>query len=109
MTSKDELKSKVCREIDNRGEEIIGVAQTILGNPEPGFREVKTSSLVAQKFTELGIAYRDGLAITGVKGVVHGGSDGPTVGVLGELDSLIVPDHPKADPQTGAAHACGHG
>lgn len=27
---------------------------------------------------------------------------------MGELDSIIVPDHPDADPETGAAHACGH-
>ena len=108
MPSKEELKSKVCQEIDRRSEEIIGVAQAILENPEPGFREVKTSRIVAQKFADLGIAHRDGLAITGVKGIVRGDSDKPTVGVLGELDSLIVPDHPKADPKTGAAHACGH-
>jgi amidohydrolase len=108
MASTEKLKSIVCQEIDRRSEEIIGVAQTILENPEPGFREVKTSRLVAEKFSELGIPYRDSLALTGVKGMVQGDSDGPTVGVLGELDSLIVPDHPKADAQTGAAHACGH-
>ena len=28
--------------------------------------------------------------------------------VLGELDSLRVADHPYANPETGAAHACGH-
>jgi amidohydrolase len=28
--------------------------------------------------------------------------------LLGELDSLIVAGHPMADPETGAAHACGH-
>ncbi len=108
MTTIEELKSRVCEEIDRRSEEIIGVAKTILKNPEPGFREVKTSRIVAKKFDELGIAYRDGLALTGVKAIVQGGNDGPTVGVLGELDSLIVPEHVKADPKTGAAHACGH-
>jgi amidohydrolase len=30
------------------------------------------------------------------------------VAVIGELDSLRVPEHPYADPVTGAAHACGH-
>jgi amidohydrolase len=108
MVTREELKVKVCQEIDRRSKEITGVAETILENPETGFREVKTSRLVAEKFTELEIPYRDGLAITGVKGAVPGGSQGPTVAVLGELDSLIVPDHPKADPETGAAHACGH-
>ena len=27
---------------------------------------------------------------------------------LGELDADRCPEHPKADPDTGAAHACGH-
>ncbi len=108
MPSEEELKAKACREIDRRSEEIIGVAETILKNPEPGFREVKTSKIVASKFDDLRIAYRDGLALTGVKGMVQGTNDGPTVAVLGELDSLIVPGHAKADPKTGAAHACGH-
>ena len=108
MSTKEELKSAVCREIDRHSDKMIAMAQTILENPEPGFREIKTSRLVAQKFNELGIPYRDGLAITGVKGAARGGNEGPTVAILGELDSLIVPDHPKADPETGAAHACGH-
>jgi amidohydrolase len=108
MPSKEELKAKVCQEIDQRGDEIVSVAKTIGDNPESGFKEMKTSRLVAEKFAELGINYRDGLALTGVKGIVQGGGEGPTVGIVGELDSLIIPDHPKADPQTGAAHACGH-
>jgi len=108
MVPNDELKSRVCREIDRRSEEIIGVAEKILNNPEPGFREVKTAKTVAEKFTELGITHRTGLALTGVKGMLNGNGDGPTVAVLGELDSLIVPDHVRADPETGAAHACGH-
>ena len=108
MPSKEELKSRVCQEIDSRGEEIVAVARTIMANPEPGFREKKTSRLVAEKLDALGIPHRDGLGITGVKGIAPGGGEGPTVAVFGELDSLIVPGHPKADPETGAAHACGH-
>ena len=37
-----------------------------------------------------------------------GGSPGPALAVIGELDSLIVNEHPHADSETGAAHACGH-
>jgi len=108
MTSKEELKSKVCSEIERRNEEIIAVTKAIWANPETGFREVETSRLVAQKFAELGLEYRDGLAITGVKALVKGSGNGPTIGILGELDALLVPDHPNAHPRTGAAHACGH-
>lgn len=108
MPTKEELKVMVCQEIDNRKDEIIGVAETILRTPEPGFREVKTAKFVSQKLGELGIAHQTGIAITGVKGAVSGGSSGPSVCVMGELDSLIVPSHPFADRVTGAAHACGH-
>ena len=38
----------------------------------------------------------------------RGGKPGPTVALMGELDALLVPDHPRANPETGAAHACGH-
>lgn len=108
MPINEKLKVKVCEEIDKRREEIIGIAKTILENPELGFGEVKTARLVSQKFAELGILHRAGLGITGIKGVVNGGDSGPSVGVMGELDSLIVPEHPYANKENGAAHACGH-
>ena len=108
MPSRDELKAQVCSEIDSRAEEIVNISRTILENPEPGFREEKTSRLVSSKLRELGIPIKQGLALTGVRGELVGGSEGPTVALFGELDSLIVHDHPHADSQTGAAHACGH-
>ena len=108
MPSKDELKRRAFQEIDSRADELVNLAQTILANPEPGFRETKTSQLVASKFAELGIPFRAGLAMTGVRSELIGGTAGPTLAILGELDSLIVSEHPHADPKTGAAHACGH-
>ena len=108
MTSRQELKNRVRQAIDDKADEIVRVSKTILDNPETGFREVKTAKLVADIFGERGIQHRKGLALTGVKGVVEGGASGPTVAVLGELDSLIVSEHPHADSDTAAAHACGH-
>ncbi len=108
MPTREELKARVCKEIDSRREEIVGVAKTILEMPQSGFREFKASKVVSQKLTELGLPHKAGIALTGVKGAVSGGSAGPSVCVMGELDSLIVPDHPYADKATGAAHACGH-
>ena len=108
MPSKEELKLRVFREIDSRADEIVTLAKTILAHPEPGFRETKTSHLVATKFAELGIPFRAGLALTGVRGELIGGTAGPSLAILGELDSLIVNEHPHADASTGAAHACGH-
>ena len=108
MPSKEELKKNVCDVIERNAEQIIAVAENIAKNPETGFREVETAKLLTRKLTELGIEFKDGLAITGVKALLNDNVDGPTVSVLGELDALIVPANPNANPQTGAAHACGH-
>ena len=109
MLSRDELKRRACDAIERQKTEIVGVAKEILQNPETGFKEQRTAGLVARKLAELKIPHRQGLALTGVKGTVQGGdSPGPSVAILGELDSLLVSDHPNADPTTGAAHACGH-
>jgi len=106
--SNEELKKKASEEIDSRADEIVAIAKAILKTPEPGFREIKTAQLVAGKLAELGIPFRAGLAVTGVRADLIGGTAGPALAILGELDSLIVNQHPDADPVTGAAHACGH-
>ncbi|RPH79985.1 MAG: amidohydrolase [Candidatus Rokuibacteriota bacterium] len=107
--TKAELKQRVDAAIDRRAEEIIGLGEQIRQNPELGFKEVKTARLVEETFGKLGLAPKGGLAMTGVRADVAGrAGDGPTFALLGELDALVVTGHPVADPQTGAAHACGH-
>jgi len=107
--TKDELKRRIFEAIDSRADEIIGIGERILKNPEMGFKEVKTAALVHETFQRLGLESRAGLAMTGVRADVRGrAGEGPTFALLGELDGLRVTGHPQADPQTGAAHACGH-
>ena len=108
MPSTEKLKSSVRAEIDRRGDELIGIARAVLDTPEPGFMEQSTSRLIADRFRDFGIPYQGGIAVTGLKGMLDGGAPGPTVAVMGELDSLRVAGHPHADPATNAAHACGH-
>jgi amidohydrolase len=103
-----ELKAQTLAAIEARSAWLIDIAKTILNHPEAGFQEVKTARLVSDKLHEIGIAHETGIALTGLKGYIRGGKPGPTVAVIGELDSLRVPGHPHADPDTGAAHACGH-
>lgn len=104
----DDLKRAAVDEIDRHADEIVRVSQRILAAPETGFREAKTARLVAATFTRLGIPYREGIAVTGVIGRIGASNAAVNVAVMGELDSLIVAAHPNADPDTSAAHACGH-
>ena len=108
MASTEDLKAAACRVIDDRRQEIIDLGETILRNPETGFNETGTAGLVAARLRELGLEPQQGLAVTGVKARKECGAPGPALALMGELDALRVPDHPHADPGTGAAHACGH-
>jgi amidohydrolase len=107
MTSAD-LKARACRAIDAHAAELERLARDIFDEPELGFKEQHTAARVHEWFDRLGLKHQDGLALTGSKAVLETGSAGPTVAVLGELDSLLCWEHPDRDAQTGAVHACGH-
>src|SRR5687767_3576446 len=94
--------------MDARREAIVAFAEDVLRHPELGFDETRTAATFASALRALGTEPREGVAVTGVIARVRGGTPGPTVAVMGELDALPVPGHPLADPVTGAAHACGH-
>ena len=108
MAAIETLKAAALAAIDGRRRWLIDVAETILRHPEPGFRELKTSRLVAERLSELGVEHETGIAMTGIKGRIGGGRPGPTVAIIGEMDCLRVPGHPYANAETAAAHACGH-
>ncbi|MGA7672867.1 MAG: amidohydrolase [Nitrolancea sp.] len=104
----EELKARVCEEIDRNADRIIEIGEQIFKDPELGFKEVRTAAIVKDVMNYLDLPTREGLALTGVKSMVQTGGDGPTVAVIGELDSVLVADHPSCNPETGAAHCCGH-
>jgi amidohydrolase len=108
MRAKEKLKQAICEAVDRRRGEIENIGDQVMKNPELGFKEFKTARLVADTMKSCDIPPETGLAITGVKGIIRGKKSGPTVALMGELDSLLVSDHPHADSETGAAHACGH-
>lgn len=109
MLTNEEAKQRAITVIDQHKTEIIDLAQDILKHPETGWNETRTSKVTRTWFDKLSIPHRHGIGLTGVKGSIKGGAGpGPSVGLLGELDSLRVPEHPFSDPLTGAAHACGH-
>jgi amidohydrolase len=102
------MKTTVCAEIDRRAGRMIEIGERIFRDPELGFKEFRTASIVEEVMDSLMLNSRSGLAITGIKAVVDCGKPGPTVAVIGELDSVLVANHPFCNKETGAAHCCGH-
>src|SRR5207302_1144179 len=102
------MKAAIGQTIDAHGSELEALARQIFAQPELGFKEHRTASVVQEWFDRLGLVHRDGIALTGTRADLACGSAGPTVAILGELDSLLCWEHPDRDPRTGAVHACGH-
>ena len=102
----EELKTSIIENIDDHASDAIKIAKQILKSPEPGFREYKTSQIVKNEFEKIGLRYEANIALTGVKAKLTTNKPGPSIAVIGELDSLIVKGHEFADPETLAAHAC---
>ena len=99
---------KVINAVEKYRSLILDAERHIWKNPETGYKEVRTSKYLAEKFESMGykLTYAEG--ITGFCTRIETGREGPEVLILGELDSIICPEHPDADPVTGAVHSCGH-
>lgn len=102
------LKKQVCDAIDANKEKLCAIGKQIYTHPELGYKEFLTSELVKQTFKDMGLSFQEGLGVTGVKAKLKENAPGPNVAIMGELDAVVCPDHPDADPATGAAHCCGH-
>jgi len=89
-------------------DQILAAERHIWKNPETGYREWKTHAYMKEQFEKLGYTVTEVGNIPGFYTDIDTGRPGPKVAVFAEMDSLIVPTHPEADPATGYVHACGH-
>ncbi|MCI5801964.1 MAG: amidohydrolase [Oscillospiraceae bacterium] len=105
----DAIEKRILEIIDQRAEDIIAFGDDIWYHAELGFQEFRTAEKVAEALRGLGLDPKTGLAITGVKAYLKPKAEGElNVCLMGEMDALPIPNHPDANPETGAAHACGH-
>lgn len=102
----DAMERFILEVLQQQRDRIVAFARDIYRHPELSDQEHRTAQTVAQAFSSLGLRVQTGLSGTGVAARLGGGRR--CVALLGELDAIRCPDHPDADPVTGAAHACGH-
>lgn len=104
------IEERILRVIDLNRQKIIDFAEDIFEHPELGFKEKRTAEKIAENLEALGLPVRRNLAVTGIKGYLKKdpAKKNITVAISADLDAVKAPFHPKADPVTKAAHACGH-
>lgn len=88
-------------------------------HPELGNREFKTAKIISDHLKSLGIEVREGVAQTGVVGILRGSKPGPVIGLRADMDALPVEERnslPFASKskaiyngqEVSVMHACGH-
>ena len=81
--------------------------------PETAFEEFRTAAFVASKLKEFGLEVTEGLAKTGVVGVLKSsGATQKKIGLRADLDALPMTEEARERPHCsrhdGKMHACGH-
>lgn len=105
---KAEIKSKLLQAIDESKDQIIELVDKIYQKPELGYKEENTTNILAQAFSDLEIDFAKNKDLSGINAVLAMDNPGPQIAVLGELDAVTCAEHPDADSETKAVHACGH-
>ncbi len=112
-------KAKVNQASETIEGKVIEWRHYIHENAELSNREFKTAALVAEQLKAFGLEVQEGIAHTGVVGILKGGKPGPVVGLRADMDALPIVervDIPWASKQkaiyngneVGVMHACGH-
>lgn len=92
-------------------EEFISVRRDIHRHPEIGFKELRTSAMVAKSLREWGYEVTTGLGETGVVGQLKRGTGTKRLGIRADMDALPIVEStrlPHASSYHGMMHACGH-
>lgn len=91
--------------------EAVSWRQDIHKHPELGFKEQRTSDLVAEQLSRFGLKVHRGLGGTGVVGTLTRGTSRRAIGIRADMDALPIDEQSGAlyaSVNPGTMHACGH-
>lgn len=92
-------------------EDLVALRRDFHQHPELGGQEHRTSRLVAEYLTGLGLEVGTGVASTGVVGLLRGAGSGRTVLLRADMDALPIHEETNLSFRSlhdGVMHACGH-
>jgi amidohydrolase len=113
------LKEKASLEADKIESKCIAWRRDIHEHPELGNHETRTAKIIADHLKKLGIEVKEGVAKTGVVGILKGGKPGPCIALRADIDALPLVERVNLTyaskqkstyngQEVGVMHACGH-
>src|SRR6185436_10686211 len=91
--------------------DLVALRRDLHAHPELAFTEHRTAGIVAAALRELGLEVHEGIAGTGVVGVLSQGSGGRTIGLRADMDALPIVEQGERSHISrfaGVHHGCGH-
>lgn len=105
----NQIEAKIIKLIDENRETILEFGRDIYNHAELGYKEFRTSGKFVEFMEKRNLPVTKDLAITGAKAYLNREkAENVSLALLGELDALRIPQHAHANPETQAAHCCGH-
>jgi amidohydrolase len=119
IAQKSTIESQVEAAVNKIETKCIAWRRDFHEHPELSNREFRTSKIIADHLRSLGIEVKEGIAKTGVVGILRGAKPGPVIGLRADMDALPVTERvnlPFASKvkstfngqEVGVMHACGH-
>jgi amidohydrolase len=115
----DSLISEIDRLAQEVDAKVIELRRDFHQHPELGNREFRTSEIIAEYLTKLGLDVQTGVAHTGVVALLLGKSKEPLVALRADMDALPITEQTELSfasrvrttedgEEVGVMHACGH-
>ena len=114
VPSGDPIVFAAVQSIEARRDETWKMAQKIWATAEPGYQEVVSSALLADRAEAAGLKMQRGIAGIPTAFIAEFGSGKPVIGILGEFDALpglsqtADPEQQSRDDGNSYGHGCGH-
>ena len=107
-----ELKDQILLRSADLKEEVIQLRRHFHRHPELSYEEFETSAFISDWLQKNGIAFRKGIAGTGIIGTIKGEAHrGKVIAIRAEMDALPITERNKTEYSSlnqGKMHACGH-
>lgn len=106
--TRDEVFAK---DVDAMFPKLVETRRDFHMHPELSNQEVRTSRMIAEKLSALGLEVKTGVARHGVIGLLKGGKPGGVVAIRADMDGLPIDEKnevPYKSQTKDVMHACGH-
>ncbi len=108
----EELKQKIQQLAEQVYPEVFHHYTYLHTHPELSYKEYNTASYIQSVLTALGIAFRSGIAGTGILGIIKGKNpEKKVIALRADMDALPVQEENNISFKSkndGVMHACGH-